>query len=252
MIITNDFVLLNQPKTGSTYLRECVKKLYERKTLLGFLSNDKKGYREIHLPKVYGNTKSDYIDQHGVLRQIPQFAKDLPIISVIRNPVERLESSYYFGWWNTHPLYDLDRIKQKFKNYPDLSLIEYAKLQNDPDLTPDNLLKSYSDRLGYATRLFLIFYTKDPESSARELLYENKKLTDIIPKNITLLRQEDLKNEFKNYITNNTKLDAAKIDYISKKNVSKKTESNKHSTEFYDYVNKMDYYLISEFYQTKF
>ena len=107
MILTKDFVVINYPKTGSTYLRACVKALYKEKTTINSIFNRHNVFEELMLPKIYGNVSKSYKDQHGVVRQIPEVYKSLPIVTVTRHPLDRIVSSYHFAWWKKNPMYEI-------------------------------------------------------------------------------------------------------------------------------------------------
>ncbi|NOU51950.1 sulfotransferase family 2 domain-containing protein [Pseudoalteromonas sp. JBTF-M23] len=76
MLITNDFVFVHMPKTGGTFVQNMLKRVYPEATEL-----------ETHL------TCSD----------IPEQAKGMPILSIMRHPMDRYVSQYHFGWWRLHP-----------------------------------------------------------------------------------------------------------------------------------------------------
>ena len=124
MIITKDYVLLNFPKTGSTFVRETLKELYYRRgglvnklalatgldkwqpmqkaltaesRLETFLvkRNIKANnhFEELWLPIAYDaqyisgvTEKRKYI--HGIFSQIPIEHRQKPILGIIRNPYD--------------------------------------------------------------------------------------------------------------------------------------------------------------------
>jgi len=248
MIITRDFVILNFPKTGSTYIRTCIKSLYKKNSTFNKLFYKSKVHEDLQFPKIYGNTKDTYIDQHGVFSQIPKIHQQKPIISIVRNPLARVVSSYHYAWWKTNHLYDFDTIKNKYPSYPELDLLTFTKFLNDSELAPYNLLKPFAEVLGYNTRLFLIFYCSSPEDSARKLLTGNYKLRDVIEPNITFLKQEQLTQDFTAFIDANTNLDSSPIRQIESQNKGNYNTKENFTQEFRDYVYAMDKYIFDEFY----
>lgn len=248
MIITKDFVILNFPKTGSTYIRTCLKAVYKKNTAFNRIFHKSKVYEDLHFSKIYGNTNKKYKDQHAVFNQIPKKHNQKPIISIIRNPLGRIVSSYHYAWWKKHHLYDLDAIEKKYPTYPELDLITFAKFLNDSDLAPDNFLKPFAKDFGYNTRLFLIFYSSNPEESAKKLLTGKYKLTEVIEPNISFLKQEQLTQDLIDFIESNTNVDSSPIKHIESQNTGSYNTKDNWSQEFKTYVYSMDKYIFDEFY----
>jgi len=84
MIITDDFVMLNFPKTGSSFAREALKRLYANRNII-----------ELMLPKITEKRYRDRVDQHGTFRQIPLAHKNKPVLSITRNPLSRFQSTLF-------------------------------------------------------------------------------------------------------------------------------------------------------------
>lgn len=130
MIITKNIVILNYPKTGSSFIRKVVKEIYRKRNSKNLLSAIYKrlniGFKELLLPHP---TIPDYKDQHGCFDQIPNKHKNKIILSAIRNPYLKLESIYRFKWWAKYPLLDKVELKTHFPNFPDLSFNQYLKLE---------------------------------------------------------------------------------------------------------------------------
>ena len=75
MLITEKFVLLNFPKTGSTFARETIKQVYGVKNLRFNNTIYKSGIYtpkifELLLPKIDEGDYNGIIDQHGKYKQI--------------------------------------------------------------------------------------------------------------------------------------------------------------------------------------
>ncbi|WP_435134203.1 hypothetical protein [Formosa sp. A9] len=251
MIVTKDFVLLNYPKTGSSYMRECIKQLYKEDSLFNSIFYKQEVFKELYFPKIYGNPSSNYKDQHGIAKQIPKMYQDRPILTVVRNPLERITSSYYFGWWKRNPVGEISSIEKEYPDYPNIDLLTYAKLLNNPKLTPSNLLPQYADTLGYSTRLFLIFYSEDPEHSAQRLISgQTEDLLGVIKPNIHFLKQEHLQEDLTQYIKTHTSRDHKVLSSVPEKN---KGNYNKkaYDNDFVEYMLSMDKYLINTFYKNE-
>jgi hypothetical protein len=157
MIITNSFVWVNYPKTGSTFVREVLREIYSKiesesnpnnkKTLFNFkylikklerkfnnyslrglvelhLGNKKQWMLEILYPELRSSAGGRYgrPTPHGTISQIPKKFVDLPIVSAIRNPVSRYISTYnYSDWKKCDQLPDSRQaILSKFPDFPNL------------------------------------------------------------------------------------------------------------------------------------
>ena len=248
MILTNDFVVINYPKTGSTYMRECIKRIYEEPSLKNRLLRKKKVFKELLLPKLYGVKGSRYKDQHGVVRQIPKAYKAFPIVTVIRNPLNRTVSSYHYEWWKRHPIYEVSKIEELFPTFPEIGLMDFMKMHNHPDLTPDNLLKEYTNDLGYLTRLFLVFYSNDPIASAKKLVSTKCSILDVIVPNIHFLKQEQLEQDLTTYIENHTDKDASLIADVAEQNTGDYKAPSEYPSDFKNYMIDMERPLFEAFY----
>jgi hypothetical protein len=101
MIVTPDFVFINNPRTGTTFVRKAITAAYlaigesERKSVLPV--------RELFLPirRGVGHTG---IDHHGTVAQIPRKFRSLPIVSAVRNPFTLLVAIYELGLWEPKSL----------------------------------------------------------------------------------------------------------------------------------------------------
>lgn len=67
---------------------------------------------------------------HGVVRQIPVEFSGFPIVSAVRDPVERLVSAYLYGDWKKQDALpeNLDSIKLKYPNFPHIEFDDFYKL----------------------------------------------------------------------------------------------------------------------------
>lgn len=189
MIITDHFVMLNFPKTGTTFAREAVKAVYGQKEGRPWQWAARFGlYRppvqELLLPKLYGTEPAGYIDQHGIYQQIPVEHASKQVVSIIRNPLEKFISSYVFEWWRKHPSEEM-RAHPKF---PDLSLADYF----------DFSATQGSHGLGPATFAFIRFYSPDPAKVAQRV-HAGESLEENVPP-ITFLRQETLREDLLRFL----------------------------------------------------
>ena len=158
MIITNKFVMLNYPKTGSSFTREILKELHHTydnlpsKILKKIGLINKPSMVELMVSKGRGIERS----QHGDYKQIPEEHKHKKIVTIVRNPLQRYISEYLYGWWREHPEGFGKEIEERFHNFPELSFDEYYNMIS---LSARNESKK---NIGYETIRFIKFYFKNP------------------------------------------------------------------------------------------
>ena len=102
MIITDSFVFLNYPKTGSTFVREALSELYKKKQKKRWPWSRNKRYFEMYeAPDVREMSQQRYgnPNPHGTYWQIPERAQHLPVYSVFRDPFRRVPSLYHYADW---------------------------------------------------------------------------------------------------------------------------------------------------------
>lgn len=130
MIITDDFVVLNFPKTGSTFIRTVLKRIHRTRVRsmhplqrLRCWAGLEQGpyFEEVILPRLM---------QHGTYRHIPASHRSKCVVSAVRNPYARFISEYRFRWWASHPEdFFSPEVVAAFPTFPDLSLEEYARIR---------------------------------------------------------------------------------------------------------------------------
>lgn len=82
MLVTDSFVMLNYPKTGSSFARKVIKDLYARQPKSWFR---RRWCKELILPNIR-TCGAD--DQHGCYSQIPPQYRNREVMSIVRNPFE--------------------------------------------------------------------------------------------------------------------------------------------------------------------
>ena len=202
MIITDQFVVLNFPKTGSSFVRKVIKTLYRNKLrrtifsrLLDQLNLVPKGYEELMLPHplIPGAR-----DQHGSFSQIPEKHKKKQIVSVIRDPYQRFVSQYRFKWWVEHSGIEEKQINRHFPTFPDISIDEYVVLKR---LMTQNMKLHYKIpeeiEIGDQSIQFINMYFESPCEVFGRLSQGNLNGNNLIDDmcNVELLRQENLNEE---------------------------------------------------------
>jgi hypothetical protein len=137
MIITDKFIVLNFPKTGSTFVRTVLERIHRTRTApLWKQAAYKVGlarkplFKTLMLPNLMiSGLRANIPNQHGKWSQIPDEYKHLPVVSVARNPFDRLVSQYEFRWWATHPVEPPEVLRLRFPRFPDLSFREFLELE---------------------------------------------------------------------------------------------------------------------------
>lgn len=210
MIVTDNFVLLNLPKTGSTFVRKIVKDIYDQRAsnnsiykIAVKLGIRKPYYKELILPNIkhkYGILNPP--DQHGIYSQIPFNDRRKKIVSVVRNPYTRFISGYEFKSWQLRPALDKDIINEYLPNFPNLSIeeyVDYLKLvANNSFFKNENNIK-----IGSVSLQFIQFFFKEPNKvlnnlNENYLRSENFYMRDMA--DIQFLNQENLNYELANFL----------------------------------------------------
>lgn len=180
MLITDKFVVLNYPKTGSTFVRNVIKDLHQSGPFRSVLV--KWGFVKPHFEDVKGPRFSLHdkdpvkTTQHQVYAQVPDIHKHKPIVTVIRNPFDRLVSVYEYRDWVKHPPASIEEIRDKYPTYPDLDFAGFVSMRQE------FLMKSFlgdiklNMEIGPTTVQFIRFYARDPKAYL-SFLHEGMDLT---------------------------------------------------------------------------
>lgn len=253
MIITDNFVMLNFPKTGSTFTRKAIDKVFEHDNSLmrllvriGFIN---KPYKELWLPNIYNNTVNNS-SQHGCYRLIPEEDKNKTVATIVRNPYGRYVSSYLYEWWKKNPPTDVSKIKIDYPTFPNISFEQYYEIvhrYSRDGLYNNGDINKHKQNFGMYTLLFIQFYSKKPDELMDELDSESidierfkNNFSDIV-----FLKQEDLNNDLKSFLIkmgyDEDKVN--KIDLMEKVNVSNKKKNsikNFITDEILEQINERD------------
>ena len=209
MIITNRFVLLNFPKTGTSFARMAIKKIYGKEDLrfnnwiykTGLFTPE---IFELMLPKLDEGLFSGIVDQHGKYRQIPDKFKKRPVLSIVRNPFSWYVSSYFFNWWKENLPVSLDTILPGFPNFPNLTFPEYIDFEYC--YSRQHHLHGIVPKvdIGLKSLYFNQFYSKDADALISNL-DENYFMDELFRedfKHIHFIHHENLRAELKNFLVN--------------------------------------------------
>ncbi|UCF68244.1 MAG: hypothetical protein JSV80_02780 [Acidobacteriota bacterium] len=172
MIVTDRFVFLAFPRTGTTFVRNALKQLYRRRGLpllarLGIGHRDQRGWlRELSTPMT--DTASAEFEgrrsPHGSFRQIPAEHRGLPVFSSFRNPFDLLVSGFEHRFWQQHPIRDVATLQHKYPGYPDLNFEQYVGMMLDDGVQDILRGKPNQARVGRLTLRFLKFYCREPDA----------------------------------------------------------------------------------------
>jgi len=245
--------MLNFPKTGSTFAREAIKKVYGTKSLR--LNNALYATKlfspkiiELFLPMLNEGSFSGMANQHGKYLQIPKKHFDKPVLSIVRNPFSRLVSAYYFGWWAKNLPTDIKTILRSFPNFPNLSFEEYFHFY----------LKFYRQQhlqgikpkieMGTNTLYFIRFFAKNPTKIISEIDedYLQRKAYQNTFSHIHFIHQENLRSELKDFLHSQgfNERDLKKIDEMPDLNTSTYAHKKDRIMDLYsdDLIRKMLHY----------
>lgn len=193
MIVTKHFVMLNFPKTGSSFARAVLKQIINKRAE----RDNSEFVYDFTLPnlKIKGRERDQ--DQHGMFSQIPREFKKLPVISIVRNPFERLVSTYEFRHWAKWHSTPLGVIKDKFNEFPKLSFEDYIHF-TDLELIHGRMQRKNLDSIiGNQTALFIQMFFKNPDSvldSISDVYLESNQWIDDIGQ-IKFFRQENFRDD---------------------------------------------------------
>ena len=221
MIITDKFVMLNFPKTGSSFARSMLKTVHNydegwlndtlhraiRRFRYGTLPNRalrrldslvNRDMTELIVPKVYGRHVGYQQSQHGRYSQVPVEHRHKTMVSVVRNPFSRYVSAYlYEGWKERYPQLYPDRLKKDVPAFPDLSFSEYYDMIHLYKQETRLLDVAIKIDLGDTTIQFIRFYFREPDRVLGQIddeyIASGTYRDDMAP--VVFLHQENLSEE---------------------------------------------------------
>lgn len=242
MLITDQFILLNLPKTASTFARKVIKKAYRKRIdnwprklmiRLGFGLP----YRELMLPNIKVPFRSGK-DQHGIFDQIPDkyLESDRDIVSIIRNPFEAYISRFTYGSWKKFKPENMEVITDHFPEFPDLTFKRYIEYNNfinrsyrlrENEINTDVTLGTLSVQY---IQMFCRNYRKVLAEIDKE--FKSKPLYRQHFPDITFLKTETINDDLYRYLLNQG-FQSEEVEFI-KKEQKVKVSSRKPASEFLD------------------
>jgi hypothetical protein len=201
MLITDKFVMLNFPKTGSTFAREALKAVHQPPRhirgliRLGLMRPRVEDLKMLPWFFTKEQTAVGSVSQHGTYLQIPHKHRSKPVVSVVRDPFTRIVSLYEYRDWQKRVLPPLDVMKVRFPHFPELSFEEFLDMQQFalPYVQPSNM----QVKIGPLTTQFIRFYARDPMRTITELRDDTdlRKDWDLHFPEIHFLHMENLNQE---------------------------------------------------------
>lgn len=211
MIITESFVLLNYPKSGSTFARTVLAEIHEKRSaaasrwqmmLLPARLRTNAKFIELMVPNIKLQGGPEHPDQHGCYSQIPACYKHLEVATIVRNPFERFLSAFEFRWWVRFPAVPIPKLMDMFPNFPHLVLdeyVEFTKVNMQYGRMNGDAIRA---NVGNQTVQFIqMFFRKPREVLAKltdDYIESDQIFDDMAP--ITCLRQERLNEDFAEFL----------------------------------------------------
>ena len=172
MIITKDFVFIHMPKTGGTFVHGIFKKIiadFKQKYPVKWYLNRLNYRLSLAVPiyqKLNNVVYNEYPEkevkgQHAGVLFIPKKNKKLPIISVKRDPIKKIISSYYYRWWERFPILPKSDLRREFPNYPEISIEDYFELVYHVEMKA-YFGTDYRNDIGVLSWQFIRMYSSAP------------------------------------------------------------------------------------------
>lgn len=157
MIYSRNFILLNYPKTGTSFLRKAIAQTHKdvggrRYKLLPKSFWPKYYYYEKFYPHPVGGRR----DQHG-FRRLIEGNDDTTQLSIAREPISWLISSYKYQLW-AHATNE--RVKE-FPGFPKLSIEEYNRYRQITHDDEWNHTPHLNEEIGWLSQYFIRFYASN-------------------------------------------------------------------------------------------
>jgi len=123
MLLTEKFVFIHLPKTGGTFVREMVGRLYGKGEVRD----------HIDLQRNPPDLKTSFFIMaqfsHASRKVIPDAFADLPVFGCVRNPLDRYLSQYRYGSWKVADNHLYPGIREH-PGFPEITFSEYVELAN--------------------------------------------------------------------------------------------------------------------------
>jgi hypothetical protein len=209
MLITERFVMINFPKTGSSFAREAIRQCHWhtptlRQRIGWRLGRPQRMLKDLLMKPYHFNKAFEERARpvaHGGVCQIPAEHRGKPIVTVVREPLARLVSLYEFRAWAQDPRPSLEEVKAAFPAFPDLSFADYFRMHlgiGYASAAPPGMRAT----VGPLTLHFIRLFAHDPLRTALALEdgMDLRRVYDQHFPRITFLRTERLNEELYRYL----------------------------------------------------
>jgi hypothetical protein len=199
MLIGRDFVMLHNPKTGSSFARKVLHAVYDLRARECGVEHQ--ALIELLLPNIRVAGRAGTVDQHGTFSQIPDADKGKTVYSIARDPSSRAVSMYKFGYWRSFSPIPMEIIQKEFPGFPALTLKEYIDFENRAICfrTGFDLRKA---SVGFQTVQFIQMFFAQPNMTLQGLtddFIDSDECADGCGQ-IHFLRQESLRRDLKQFL----------------------------------------------------
>jgi hypothetical protein len=196
--------MIHNPKTGSSFARKVIKAAVvddtsELDESAESRSLDRKLFIELEFPKRRGNSSATGCDHHGTYSQRPHEFAHLSVVSIGRNPFSHIVSQYEYRHWAKNPGIALDELLKAFPRFPNLSLIEYLRLQELQAIRRWNISFDKAG-IGPLSAHFIQMFARDPARTFDAMRGGSiEQLSDHLG-SVHFLRQERLRSELEQFL----------------------------------------------------
>jgi len=221
LIITDRFILLNFPKSGSTFARTVVRRLYGYEAMqpsnpvarrllhygrMPLLASGVLGFRErFTLKRVatirrFGIGPWPVLDPHGGWAQVPEKYRSLPVAMVVRDPQTMVISAWKYGYIQKN-LTEIDGVpvRELYPEFPDLDFHRFLDLLER--IAAFGLRRKGVEAASHVGWLSIQFANMlcDPPRAALKTMgadgLPGEAFVRYMPKTLTLLRNESLADD---------------------------------------------------------
>lgn len=250
MIITDNFVLLAFPKTGTSYTTNALRQIHARRGLRGRIwpqrwqkrDFPRPGYREhrIELPAAPPHHKAR-MTRHGTYRDIPVAERSKLIASIVRNPFTRYTSAYLYQTRmrkHLRPVAELEALQAVYPTYPELDFPDYYDMLHRFEVAQELGGIEPAIELGSQTVHFINFYFRDPAEVFKRIdcdYIEQEQFREDMA-DIHFMHQESLREEFGRFLhhTGYSEAECELAAGLGQKNVAKRKTEETSLAHFYD------------------
>ena len=250
MIITDNFVLLAFPKTGTTYTTTVLRHIHARRSWRGWLwplawqkrDFPRPGYKEHRVMRPaappYNRAR---MSRHGTWCDVPEEHRGKQVVSITRDPFSRYTSAYLFQTRmrkHLRAVADLGVLRATYPGYPDISFRDYYDMLHRFEVPAVLGDVRPGMPLGSQSVTFIRFYFRDPQAVFRKMsrayIEDKAYLEDMV--DVRFLRQESLREEFTQFLRDvgYEEREWQVAENLKQKNVARRNNNETSLAHFYD------------------